>query len=118
MEPAPLWNLPDDLADLYQEDPETGASILETFREQIPLSLDRIRERIAAGQAYELGRELHRLKGSLLQLGALATGHFCKEFELATVSEPPSAWQPRFDRLERECQAVLAMVADFLAKPV
>lgn len=117
MPQAPLWLLPEDLADICRDDPETGSSILETFVEQIRLSLGRIRARVDAGEPKELGRELHRLKGSLLQLGASSTGARCKEFELVAASEPASMWRTRLDVVESECAQVLDQVQAFLATP-
>jgi len=111
-----LWLLPEDLADLYRDDRECVVAILETFVEQIGLSLERIRARVESGEAVELARELHRLKGSLLQLGAMETGAKCKAFERAVPAEPPVSWYARLDTIESECREILAEVAGFLRR--
>ncbi len=118
MDQGPYWVLPEDLAELYRDDRDCGVSILESFVEQIRLSLERIHDRLEAGDGKTLARELHRLKGSLLQLGASRTGIRCKEFELAVPSESIELWRIRLDQIQRECATVLIEVEKLLSQKV
>jgi two-component system sensor histidine kinase/response regulator len=55
--------------------------LLETFRHDADEHLAVLRSAIAGGEAGELGREAHALKGASLTIGAKGMADLCKQLE-------------------------------------
>jgi hypothetical protein len=108
-----LWSLPEDLAELNVDDPDSVREILDTFVQQTRMSIEDIRHLVEAHDGTSLARSLHRLKGSLLQMGAPSVGAQCAEFHQALASEGAERWKTRFDSLATDCRAVLAEIDSF-----
>ncbi len=108
------WSLPEDLAELLREDPETMQSILATFVEQTRLNLLRVEELAAADDGAELSRAVHRMKGGLAQMGAGLAADLCKQFEVAIPNETREQWQRRTGELRTACETVLLLAGKLL----
>lgn len=110
------WALPEDLAELLREDPETLQSILHTFVEQTRLNLDRVAEFVETGTPEELSRAVHRLKGGLAQMGANHAADLCRAFELALPDESRKQWKSTYTQLRTASETVLLLAEKMLTE--
>ena len=72
-----------------QMDPEFLESLIASFLEEAPRNLAAMREACEHGDAREVGRQAHTLKGSAAVFGAAALTEMCRNFEgRETLPEP------------------------------
>lgn len=63
------------------ENPTFVRDFVELFLSHTPSLIQRLQERVAAGDAEGVEKTAHRLRGSSLNLGAVALGEVCQEIE-------------------------------------
>ena len=86
--------------------------LLAIFAEDAPVRMEAIRRALAAGDAQELMREAHTLKGALKVLGAAAAAGLALDLEslgragdLSRAHETTAALERAMDRLTQELTA-------------
>ena len=82
-------------------DEELYRMVLDTYLEDIPLQIVKLRETVPSGDAQELRRLAHSIKGASANIGALAVRDLSLEIELcAGKSGIASKVGEAIDRLE------------------
>ena len=113
MNSTPLWVLPEDLAQIQLEDPELIETILESFGEQVLLSLAELDDCVARADSARAERAIHKFKGALLQIGAPSVAASCQDFRSVLPSETPSQWSARLNSIRSDCQQILSEIGRF-----
>jgi PAS domain S-box-containing protein len=108
--PPAVWQIPDYLVEMIEQDPAIGSDLVQVFLEDTASSLLALRHAVERGDATSVNKTLHSLKGSCLQIGALAVADLCESMEgAAALPEVATA-----DELERRFRAVRAAMEDHL----
>jgi HPt (histidine-containing phosphotransfer) domain-containing protein len=87
------------------------AELIGLFSEDAPLNLERIRAALSGGDAAELARVAHALKGSAATLGARAMAATCLELETGGHAGRTAELGPALARLEQQTDEVLRGLA-------
>jgi signal transduction histidine kinase/CheY-like chemotaxis protein len=87
------------------------AELIGLFSEDAPLNLERIRAALSGGDAAELARVAHALKGSAATLGARAMAATCLELETGGHAGRTAELGPALARLEQQTHEVLRGLA-------
>ena len=90
------------------DDRETFQLMIELFIEHGPKDLADARSALDAGNAADVARSSHRLKGALLQFCAPAALQACKDLEAAAKEGTLTHGGQLYATLEREFQRLLA----------
>jgi HPt (histidine-containing phosphotransfer) domain-containing protein len=80
--------------------------LLETFRQDATEHLSMLRSAIAGGEAGELGREAHALKGASLTIGAKGMAEICKRLEILGTARSLEGAPVALALLDREFDRV------------
>jgi HPt (histidine-containing phosphotransfer) domain-containing protein len=103
------------LRERVEGDDELLTEIVELFLEDSPRLLEEVRAAVAAGDAAELKRAAHTLKGAASNFGAAAVVAVCLELEAMSRSGDLAAAAPAGDRLTaalRELDAALCLLLE------
>ncbi len=103
----PVFRLDDALARV-DDDRETFRMMIELFMEHGPKDLANAQAALNAGNAADVARSSHRLKGALLQFCAPAALQACKELEESAKGENLAQGRQLYATLEQEFQCLLA----------
>jgi signal transduction histidine kinase/DNA-binding response OmpR family regulator/HPt (histidine-containing phosphotransfer) domain-containing protein len=91
------------------------AELIGLFSEDAPRNLERIRAALSGGDAAELARVAHALKGSAATLGARAMAATCLELETGGHLGRTAELAPALARLEAQTDEVLQALAALAA---
>lgn len=89
--------------------------VIKIFAEQTPQLLTRLREAARRGDASAVKSAAHTLKGSFLQLGALAAADLALQLEQTQWSETQSS--SPIEQLELKAAEVLQLLTDLADSP-
>jgi HPt (histidine-containing phosphotransfer) domain-containing protein len=103
----PVFRLDDALARV-DDDRVTFRMMIELFMEHGPKDLANAQAALNAGNAADVARSSHRLKGALLQFCAPAALQACKELEESAKGENLAQGRQLYATLEQEFQRLLA----------
>ena len=95
--------------------PELRDELIALFNEDAPSALEKIRAAAAAGDAAELGRVAHALKGSSATIGARLMSATCASLEAAGRAGQIADQGPAIVELERQMSDVLQALAALVA---
>jgi HPt (histidine-containing phosphotransfer) domain-containing protein len=97
-------------------DVELAVQLAEIFNEESPHMLQRLGAAVAAGEADEVRRAAHALKGSVSNF--IDAGPAATAFELETMGRNSTLDQASvaFERLEQEVMALTVRLHEFQAK--
>ena len=82
----PLWSPPEAIVEALGDDNEMVVELIDAFQTDTRARLERVRAALSAGDATQLRREAHTVKGSSRQIGADALGEVCEQIEHADQS--------------------------------
>lgn len=112
MNPATQWtpapdaidfSVLDELRMLQDEgEPDLVAEVVQLFLEDGPARLQAIREATLAGQAVQLGKAAHGLKGSAANVGAVVLRALCERLEHMGKAGDISGCAPLLMQIEAE----------------
>jgi HPt (histidine-containing phosphotransfer) domain-containing protein len=91
------------------------AELIGLFSEQAPRNLGRMRAALCSGDAAELARVAHALKGSAATLGARAMAATCLELETGGRAGRSVELAPALARLEAQTDEVVRALAALAA---
>jgi HPt (histidine-containing phosphotransfer) domain-containing protein len=94
------WTPPRLLRELAANGSGLEAELIEAFRTDTAIRLQRLRHAITSADAAQLRREAHTIKGSAWQMGADSVALMCQEIEAAASQIPLAQLGERVDRLE------------------
>ena len=103
----PVFRLDEALARV-DDDRETFRMMIELFMEHGPKDLANAQAALNAGNAADVARSSHRLKGALLQFCAPSALQACKELEESAKAENLAQGRRLYTMLEQEFQRLLA----------
>ena len=109
---ASVW---DGLRELADDDPSFLSELVDLFASETPALVSGMRDAIASGNAEELRRYAHTLKGSAMNLGTTRLGTLCKELEQIGASGTTDGAAPLLVQAEEEYARAQAALQNQLA---
>lgn len=94
------------LYDIAAGDGQLISELIDAFLYQYPRQLDDLREAIEASNCEQIGRMAHRIKGSLINMGAEDAGRLAYRLECSDETKNPPMMQDAFDHLCSVCAEV------------
>jgi HPt (histidine-containing phosphotransfer) domain-containing protein len=94
------WTPPKLLLELAANGSGLEAELIEAFRTDTAIRLERLRRAIESADAARLRIEAHTIKGSAWQMGADSVAPLCQEIELAASQTPLPQLDERVNQLE------------------
>jgi HPt (histidine-containing phosphotransfer) domain-containing protein len=76
------WLMPEDLAELFEQEPEVGMELIQIFLTDANARLLDLEDACRAGRQDDIHRLAHRLRGSCNQFGAVTAIALLQEMEL------------------------------------
>jgi HPt (histidine-containing phosphotransfer) domain-containing protein len=111
----PVFSLHEALARV-DDDRETFQMIAELFIEHGPKDLADVRAALEAGNATDVGRSSHRLKGAMLQFCAPSALQACMELEASAKAGTLARGGQLYAALEQEFNCLLTALRQVLDK--
>lgn len=109
-ETAASWTLPESLQELAEcGEKEMVAEVLTLFRSDTVSRIQVLRTAVEAGDRVLTRAQAHSLKGSAVQVGAMALAEACRELEL-TAETRPDLFSPLAE-IESQFDAVSRVIA-------
>jgi CheY-like chemotaxis protein len=108
------WEVPEYLADLAKEDPETCRELIGLFCADGEKSVDALEIALTAGDETAVRRHLHTLKGSSAQMGASAMAALCADMEEKLKGGPLVDIAARMPALKARLEAVRVITGEYL----
>ena len=94
------WTPPRLLLELAANGCGLETELIEAFKTDTAIRLDRLRHAITSADAARLRAEAHTIKGSAWQMGADSVASMCQEIEVAAGQTALAQMDERVDRLE------------------
>ncbi|MBH0201219.1 MAG: Hpt domain-containing protein [Nitrospira sp.] len=113
----PVFSLDEALARV-DDDRETFQMMIELFLEHGPKDLADAHAALDAGNAPDVARSSHKLKGALLQFCAPAALHVCKELETSAKAGDLTQGGQQYAALEQEVQRLLVALRQVYDKGI
>ena len=95
-------------------EPDVLGAILQLFLDEVPKKIDSVRVAMAAGDASQVQRTAHSLKGSSGNIGALAMYDVCRQLDDRAKSGNLVLLQPLVESLAAEYRKVEAEIRRLL----
>ncbi len=109
------FSILDDLRSLQDEgEPDLVAEVVQLFLDDSPRRVIAIRAAAVAGDASQLGKAAHGLKGSAANVGAVRLRALCERLEHMGKAGHTAIGAPLVDELEREYARVQAALEPLL----
>jgi histidine phosphotransfer protein HptB len=113
MAPTIDWTALQQFWDLMEDDGEAVEDLIETFLEEIPINMKRLRETLAESDRSGLGVITHTMKGSSSTLGCLQLSELCKLIEIAVKFDEKIDFAKAVQDVENERQNVERSLAEW-----
>ena len=107
------WTPPRLLLELAANGSGLEAELIEAFKTDTAIRLERLRRAITSADGARLRMEAHTIKGSAWQMGADSVASMCQEIELAACQTPLAQLDERVDRLEARFVEVCRDMASY-----
>ena len=108
------WTPPTLLLELAANGSGLEAELIDAFKSDTTIRLERLRRAITSADAARLRAEAHTIKGSAWQMGADSVATLCQEIELAAGQTPLPPLDDRVNQLEARfvevCRAMTVYV--------